>query len=520
MPMFDEAKAQRAITFIESLKHTKGRWAGVRFELLPWQRNIIRDIFGTVRPDGFRQYRTAYIEIPKKNGKSELAAAVALYLLAGDGEIGAEIYGAAADRQQAAIVFDVAVAMVEQEPALKKRIKLIPSQRRMVYLPTRSFYQVLSSEAYTKHGINPHGIIFDELHAQPTRELWDVLTHGASDARDQPLTFAITTAGDDPDRTSIGWEIHSYAKKVLDGTINDPSFYAVIYGAAEDDDWTDERVWKKANPSLGYTIQIERVREAFNRAKANPAEEKLFRQLRLNQWVKMHSTSWLSLDDWDATAGAVDHEALAGRDCFGGLDLSSKLDLTAFVLVFPPTDDDPNYYVLPYFWIPRDTMKERIRTDRVPYDQWEKAGYITSTPGGVVDYDFVIKAIDEAARLYNIREIAFDPWNATQTALKLADLGLTMVEARQGYRTMSPAMKEIEVLIHKELLRHGGHPVLRWNFSNVEVKADENDNIRPIKQRGSARIDGIVALINAMTRVIVHRAPKPSTYEEADLMVI
>lgn len=518
--MYDKTEADRAITFIENLKHTKGKWHGVYFKLLPWQEQIIRDVFGTVKPNGYRQYNTAYVEIPKKNGKSELAAAVALYLTCGDNEWGAEVYGCAADRQQAAIVFDVAVDMVDQCPALKKRIKLVLSQKRMIYMPTNSFYQVLSAEAYTKHGLNVHGVVFDELHAQPNRELYDVMTKGSGDARTQPLFFLITTAGDDPDRTSIGWEVHEKARKILDGLIDDPTWYPVIYGIDENADPGDEANWYKANPSLDITIDIDKVRAAWQSAKDNPAEERLFRQLRLNQWVKYKTTKWLTLEQWDQCGGLVVPEKLRGRPCYGGLDLSSKLDITAFVLVFPPIDSDPKTYALPYFWIPEDNMKERIRKDSVPYDKWLKEGLIKVTPGNVIDYDFIKKTILQLKDIYDIQEIGFDPWNAMQVALDLTDAGLTMVEVRQGAKTMSPAMKELETLVVSRRLVHGANPVLRWMFGNIEVKYDENENIRPVKSKSADRIDGIVALINALARTMVHDKPQHSVYEDRGIITL
>ena len=334
--MFDEERAQHAVQFINCLKHTKGRWRGVPFELLPWQDTIIRDVFGTVKENGYRQYNTAYVEIPKKNGKSELAAGVALYMTCGDGEWGAEVYGCASDRQQASIVFDVAVDMVDQCPALKKRIKPVMSVKRLVYQPTNSFYQVLSAEAYTKHGLNVHAVIFDELHAQPNRELFDVMTKGSGDARTQPLFFLITTAGND--RNSVCFEQHQKAEDIILGRKIDPSFYPVIYGVPEDADWSSEKVWRQANPSLGHTIDIEKVRNAYLSAKDNPAEENIFRQLRLNQWVKQ-STRWMQMEKWDACAFPVDERELLGRECYGGLDLSSSIDITAFVLVFPPSKE-------------------------------------------------------------------------------------------------------------------------------------------------------------------------------------
>lgn len=331
--MFDEEKAKRTVDFIGCLKHTKGKWRGQPFELLPWQETVIRDVFGTVKENGYRQYNTAYVEIPKKNGKSELAAGVALYMTCGDNEWGAEVYGCASDRQQASIVFDVAVDMVEQCPALKKRIKPVMSVKRLVYKPTNSFYQVLSAEAYTKHGLNVHAVIFDELHSQPNRELFDVMTKGSGDARTQPLFFLITTAG--TDRHSVCFEQHQKAEDILQGRKVAPTFYPVIYGASDDADWSSEYVWRKANPSLGHTIDIEKVRNAYLSAKDNPAEENIFRQLRLNQWVKQ-STRWMQMEKWDACAFPVDEREVLGRECYGGLDLSSSIDITAFVLVFPP----------------------------------------------------------------------------------------------------------------------------------------------------------------------------------------
>jgi len=318
------------------------------------------------------------VEIPKKAGKSELAAAVALYLTCADGEWGAEVYGCASDRQQASIVFDVAVEMVNQCPALKKRMKLLPSVKRMVYMPTNSFYQVLSSEVASKHGYNVHGVIFDELHAQPNRELYDVMTKGSGDARMQPLYFLITTAG--TDRNSICWEIHQKALDILEGRKIDHTFYPVIYGIDDDDDWTDETNWYKASPSLGVTVDIEKLREAFRSAKENPAEENLFRQLRLNQWVKQ-SLRWMPMDKWDACAFLVDMEELKGKPCYAGLDLSSSIDITAFVLVFPPENEEDKYQVLPFFWIPEDNLNLRVRRDHVPYDVWERQGYLKTTEG-------------------------------------------------------------------------------------------------------------------------------------------
>ena len=515
--MYDVDKALRAVNFINCLKHTKGQWRGVPFELLPWQDKIISDVFGTVKENGFRQYNTAYVEIPKKNGKSELAAAVALYRTCGDNEWGAEVYGCASDRQQASIVFDVAVEMVEQCPALKKRIKPIMSVKRLVYKPTGSFYQVLSAEAYTKHGLNVHGVIFDELHSQPNRELFDVMTKGSGDARRQPLFFLITTAG--TNRNSICFEQHQKALDLLEGRKIDPTFYPVIYGIEEEADWSLEANWYKANPSLGHTIDIEKVRNAYNSAKENPAEENIFRQLRLNQWVKQ-SVRWMPMDKWDICTFTVDLDYLSGRECYAGMDLSSTTDITAFVLVFPPRNEDGKYEIIPYFWIPEENLKLRVRRDHVPYDVWEQQGYIKTTEGNVVHYGFIEAFIQELSTKFNIKEIAFDRWGAVQMVQNLEGMGFTVVPFGQGYKDMSPPSKELMKLTLEKKLAHAGNPVLRWMMDNIYVKTDPAGNIKPDKEKSTEKIDGAVALIMALDRAIRNKGDDGSVYDKRGVLVL
>ena len=490
--MFDEKKARRVVRFIECLKHTKGEFHGKPFKLLPWQEKVIRDVFGTVRdedPD-IRQYNQVYIEIGKKNGKSELGAALALNMLINDDEWKAEVYSCASDRQQAAIVFDVAVDMVRQNPTLSRLIKIIPSTKRMVYQPTGSIYQVLSSEVATKHGLNVSACIFDELHTQPTRALYDVMTQGSGDARKQPLWFFLTTAG--TDRNSVCWEVHQKALDILEGRKHDPRFYPVVYGLPDDADWQNGQSWYKCNPSLGYTTTIDKVRDAYRTALETPADENMFRQLRLNQWVKQ-SVRWMPMDKWDECGAPVIPGDLEGRVCYAGLDLSSTSDLTTLVLVFPPSDESEPYIVLPFFWLPEETLPLRVRRDHVMYDVWEKQGFLQTTEGNVVHYGFIEKFICELGENYNIREIAYDRWNATQMVQNLEDDGFTMIPFGQGFRDMSPPTKELMRLVLEHRLAHGGHPVLRWNMDNAFVRTDPTGNLKIDKQKSTEKVDGAVA---------------------------
>ena len=515
---YDKRMADYAVQFIECLCHTKGTWAGKPFELIDWQEQIIRDIFGTLKSNGYRQFNTAYVEIPKKMGKSELAAAVALLLCCGDNEERAEVYGCAADRQQASIVFEVAADMVRMCPALSKRVKINASMKRMIFQPTNSFYQVLSAEAYSKHGFNIHGVVFDELHTQPNRKLFEVMTKGSGDARMQPLYFLITTAG--TDTHSICYETHQKAKDILEGRKIDPTFYPVIYGAEESDDWTDPKVWKKANPSLGITVGIDKVKAACESAKQNPAEENSFRQLRLNQWVKQ-AVRWMPMDKWNACSFKVDEKSLEGRVCYGGLDLSSTTDITAFVLVFPPEDEYDKYHILPYFWLPEDNLTLRVNRDHVPYDIWKRQGYLKTTEGNVVHYGFIEKFIEELGKKYNIREIAFDRWGAVQMVQNLEGMGFTVVPFGQGFKDMSPPTKELMKLTLEQKIAHGGHPVLSWMMDNIYVRTDPAGNIKPDKEKSTEKIDGAVALIMALDRAIRNQGKDfNSVYNERGLLIL
>lgn len=514
---YDKKKADKAVNFIEQLRHTKGKWDGKRFWLLPWQEQLIRDIFGIVKEDGNRQFRTAFVEICKKVGKSELAAAIALYLLYADNEPSAEVYGAAADRQQASIVFDVARQMVEKNDYLMKLSKVMTAGKRIVNYDNAGFYQVLSAEVGSKHGFSISGLVFDEIHTQPNRKLYDVLTKYSSDARENPLHFIITTAGND--RNSIAYELHTKAVDILEGRRVDPTFYPVVYGLKDDEDWEDEANWYKVNPSLGYTVDIERLRDAYREAKVNPADEITFKWLRMNMWVNS-TTAWIPDAIFMKGNDPIDLEELKGRDCYAGLDLSSTGDITALVLIFPPRDEDEKYILLPFFWVPEDTIPQRVKANSVPYDIWEKQGYLMATEGNVIHYDFIEKFICNLAEQFHICEIAVDRWNATQMIQNLEGQGFTMVPFGQGFASMSTPTKEFYRLLMEGKIVHAGHPVLRWMAGNAVVESDAAENIKVTKAKSKEKIDGIVASIMALDRCQRNKGEQQgSVYDARGLLV-
>jgi phage terminase large subunit-like protein len=513
---YDKKKADRAVKFIEMLPHTKGEWEGKPFWLLPWQEQIIRDLFGIVKADGFRQFRTAYIEIPKKQGKSELAAAIALYLLYADHEPSAEVFSAAADRQQASIVFDVAKRMVEMTPGLQKRSKVMSATKRIVNYSNAGYYQVVSADVGGKHGYSISGLVFDEIHNQPNRKLWDVLTKGSGDARRQALHVAITTAG--TDRNSICFELHTKALDILSDRKNDPTFYPVVYSLPMDADWKDEKNWYKVNPSLGYTVPIERMREAYLQSQDNPAEENVFRTLRLCQWVGS-TVQWIPDHIYDLGNQPIDKHALQRRDCYAGLDLSSSGDITALVLMFPPRTDDEKYIMLPFFWVPEETIPKRVQQTSVPYDNWVAQGYVQATPGNVIDYAYIQNTIGELSYKYHIWEIAFDRWGSNMLVERLTEMGLTVVPFGQGYKDMSPASRAFYEELMKGNIIHGGNPVMKWMCGNVVIEQDPAGNIKPTKAKSKDKIDGVVAAIMALDRCIRHENEE-SVYDSRGLLWI
>jgi phage terminase large subunit-like protein len=485
--------AQKAITAIGHLTHTKGPFAGQPFQLRPWQRRILRRIF-TTGPDGRRVYRQVLLMMPRKNGKTELAAALAIYFLLCDGEIGAEVYSAAADRDQAALVFNVAAQMIRNDADLDHMVEIVDSQKRIVHRASGSFYRAISAEAYSKWGFNSSCVVYDELHAAASRELFEVLA-SSQGARQQPMLIAISTAG--YDRHSILWELYAHAKKVLEDPSLDPSFLPIIYEAPIDADWTDERVWYQANPALGDFRSLEEMRIACQRAQEIPALENNFRRSYLNQWTE-NVSRWLALTDWDA-CHAPPPRPLEGRRCWLGLDLSSTKDLTALVAVFP---DPEGFDVMAQFFVPHDSLQARVTRDRVPYDLWAKQGHLITTPGNSVDYEYVRRTVQEWGERFDVQEIAVDPWNARDLITRLSEQdGFTCIEMRQGFASLSAPTKALETAVLSRKLRHDGHPVLRWNVANVSVETDAAGNLKPSKKVSTERIDGVVALVMAIDRM-------------------
>ena len=495
----------RKIAVINQLTHTKGPSAGESFRLRPWQRKIVRELFALDPKTGKRRRRMMLLMIPRKNGKTELIAALAIDGLLFDDELGAEVYSAAADKDQAALAFNVAAQMIRNDPELAAQCEILDSQKRIVHRKSGSFYRAISAEAYSKHGFNASRILYDELHAAPDRELWDVLT-SSTGARTQPLTVAISTAG--YDRHSILYELYAHAKNVAANPALDPAFLPVIYEAAPDADWTDEKVWKAANPALGDFRSLDEMRVAAARAKEIPAQENTFRRLYLNQWTEQASR-WISMDAWDRCRAPIDRAALRGRPCFVGLDLSTTTDLTAAVAVFP---DGDAFDVLAAFFVPRDRIAARSTRDRVPYELWAREGKLTATPGPSVDYEAVRALLNDWDQEFDLRVVAYDPWNATDLIKRLEKIdGLVCVKMRQGFASLSAPSKSLESAILSRRIRHDGDPVLRWNMSNMSVESDAAGNIKPSKELSTEKIDGGYALIMAIDAM--ERQTPPPTYE-------
>lgn len=495
-------RAQRAVDVCEQiLVHTKSRWSSKPFLLEPWQKDeIIVPLFGRVvwneqYSEWVRQYRIAWIELARKNGKSELCAAIALILLVADDEDGAEIYGCAKDRDQASKVFDVAARMVELSPILNDRLKLYRQRKRIVDEKTGSYYEIVASDVAGNEGHNPHGVIFDEVHTQPNDGLWNVM-RTAMGARTQPLMVAATTAGNDP--TSFCAAEHAYCEKVAEDPSIDPARFVFLRNTPKDADWEDEQNWYYANPALGSFLSLEDLRNEAREAKLAPARQNMFRQYRLNQWVQQASR-WIDLGSWDESGKKFVPSRSTGRpQCWAGLDLASSTDIAALALCFPEDDD---YYRFEWrYWFPEDKLRSLDERTASAASVWVKEGWLTVTEGNVIDYTAIIGEIQRLMDRYQIEEIGYDRWGMTQLAQDLQNLDLTVLQINQSWGSMSPPSKEFERLILEGKIVHGGNPVTRWMIDNVVVRIDPAGNIRPDKERSHEKIDGVVAAIMALDR--------------------
>jgi phage terminase large subunit-like protein len=493
---YDETAAERAVQFFpDCIVHVKGPLANQPFELMPWQQDIVRDLFGWKRADGSRRYRKAYIEVPRKNGKSTFAAGIAIYLLLCDGEQGAEVYSAASTRDQASLVYSMAAEMLRKSPVLLKHVKIRDSVKRIIHQKSGSFYRAIAADAGGAHGFNAHGIVFDEVHTQPDRELWDVLDTSTG-ARTQPLTIAITTAGHD--KTSICYELHRYAKAVLFGGIQDDSFYPVIFGADPEDDWREESTWEKANPCLDVAVTRDYLREQSLRAEENPAFENTFRRLHLNQWTEQESRI-IQMSKWDDCRQDYTAEDLHGRPCYAGLDLSSTRDVTAFVLVFP--EDDGGVSVLPWFWIPQDNVDQRAGQDQRMIRNFAERGMVEMTSGNVIDVLYLVDRIYDICQQFSVQRIGVDPWKADAPVQLLEQKGIppkTIETVPQSFSTYNEPMQQLLSGLVDGSFRHDGNEVLRWMAANFTAKEDPNGNLRPDKGKSAEKIDGMCAMLMGM----------------------
>lgn len=574
---FDRSAGEFVCEFVSRLPTTDN---GRPFQLYDWQRDAMMEFYGTLdtdeeRGEALRRYWYLYLEIPKKNGKSELAAALGLYHLFGDGELNAEVYICASDKDNAGIVFRAAVFMLETAPWTAKMIvrgelKIIESQKRIRYrrkVRTKNggfrwveagLMAVLSAEAYSKHGYKPSCVIFDELHAQPNRDLWDVMTAGSGAGRKQPVWIVLTTAGDDPDRQSIGWEIHEKAVAIRDarqlrriqaegGDIRHvlslrhtdpedlpaamerllsqdlPNWLPILYGLtalygddpenlSKADIW-DEALWFQCNPSLGRHLSLRNIRMEAKEARTSEAAERLFRWLRLNQWIATKAVGWLPLTLYDKTQWGPSRRAerevwiaekLRGKRCYGGVDLSSTTDMTAFVLLFPEQPGLETSVWLPYIWRSGKELARAEAHDHAPYRDWERAGFLTICEGDSIDYGSVEQVITRAAEQFDLQMVGFDPYLSRTITQRLTPI-VKIIEIPQDIRNLSPAMKEIEMGVRNHSLRHTHNTCFRWCWGNVQVHVDGNENRKPMKNRSRGRIDPVVALIIAMAVWMIAR---------------
>lgn len=514
---FDRAAAEHALSFFGFIRHTKGEWRGQTFHLQPWQQFILWVLFGWKRANGLRRFRLAYIEVPRKNGKTELLAGTGLYLLAADGEPGAEVYSAATKRDQAKIMWKAAVTMRDLSPELSGLINHWKSSNTLSIERWGSWFQPLGADSDTMDGLNVHGALIDELHAHKTSGVVDVL-ETATGARRQPLQIEITTAG--YDRESICWEHHEYTRQLLEGSIQDDSWFGFIATLDDGDDWKDPATWVKANPNYGVSVKPEDLERKAEKAKHMPVALNAFLRLHLNVWTQQ-SDRWIDLDLWDANAGEpFAEEDLESCVCYGGLDLSAVSDLSAWVLAFPDDEDPDGLRVVARFWCPEARLYADDNRYREQYQAWARDGYLTATPGDAIDYQTIRRQVIADAERFRVIDINVDRlFQGYQLSQELADEGMEVFGMGQGFYSMAAPMREFEARLLKKAIWHNDNPILRWMAGNMAVKQDAAANIKPDKAESQGRIDGIVALVMALDRVMRHTGAG-SVYEERGVLFL
>ena len=495
---YDQAKADRVIEFIERFCiHSKGKWAGQPYDLMDWQkRDILEPMFGWMGPDGNRRYKTAAIFTPKKQGKSTMLSALALYFLVADNEPGSEVYTVASDRAQAGIIARECMSLVRSSPFLSSRLEVVESRNTIVDRKTFSRYTVMSSESHRAEGINAHAVLFDELHSQKDRRLFDALKYAGA-SRANPYFISISTAGYDRSPGAVWWEQWQYCERVAADPKIDPAFFGKVYTVPEQKDpekYFDKKLWHQANPSLGVTISEESF--AADATEARNSASKLNSWLRYRMNVPTQAdVRWFTPENWNIGDKQPD-EPLAGRECYCGLDLASVRDLSAFVALFP--SGNGTFDVSCMFWVPIENVAERELKDRIPYAQWIREGWVRTTPGNVTDYETIHRDIVDFAGQHQIKQVACDRWNATSTMTQLQGQGLDVVGFSQSFSAMSSPCRLLETLVVSGKVRHAGNPVLSWMAGNVALDEDANQNVRPSKRRSTEKIDGIVALVMAL----------------------
>jgi phage terminase large subunit-like protein len=498
---FDSKAAARPCRFLEKLPHVKGKWAKdrKRLKLEPWQCFWITTSFGWLRKsDSTRRYRTLYMEVARKNAKSTIASGLALYMLALDGEAGAECYSAATKKDQARIVFDAARKMALACPRYLKKYNVQVLAHALTQESTGSKFVAIDAEARTQDGLNPHCTIYDELHAARDRALFDVMD-SATGSREQPLMIIITTAGSD--QAGVCYEQRNYTVKILSGVFADETFFGIIYTIDDSDDWADEKCWPKANPNLGVSVSIEDMRGRARKARQSPASLNAFKTKKLDVWVSADS-AWMDMGEWNAAGDpSLVEDDFALDECVAGLDLASKIDIAARVNIYRRTiKEKAHYFAFGKFYLPESVI-EGGGNDH--YTGWHDQGFLTSTPGNVIDFDEIEDDIIILPSVINLREVAYDPHQATQMISHLVAEAIVCVEMRPTVLNFSEPMKEIQALVKVGRFHHTGDPVLAWMVSNVVCHTDKKDNIYPNKARAENKIDGVVAMIMAIGRLIL-----------------